>query len=455
MGEMTNLFRAQKAYFRTGQTHALRFRIQSLCTLQKAIKQFEPQIMDALHADLQKSQTESYISEIGFSYDEIRFVKNHLHKWMKPKRVPTSWLHFWSTSKIVPEPLGSVLIIGPWNYPFQLIISPLIGAIAAGNCAILKPSECAPHTSHVLKTLITETFDSDYIAVCEGGVEQTQALLAQPFDHLFFTGGTTIGKIVMKAAAEHLTPVTLELGGKSPCIVHKDAPIQLSATRIAWGKYMNAGQTCIAPDYILIHESIKEPFIQALKSATTRFWGTDPLTNPAYGKIINQRHFERLKTYLDQGTLRIGGTFNGQSLAPTVIDEVPDDAPVMQDEIFGPILPIRTYTQLDEAVQFIQNRPKPLALYCFSKQKEVLEAILAQTSSGGVCLNDTLVHISNPHLPFGGVGQSGMGAYHGFKSFEIFTHYKSVLRKTLLFDLPLRYPPYTQKKLGLFKRLMP
>jgi aldehyde dehydrogenase (NAD+) len=349
-----------------------------------------------------------------------------------------------------------VLIIGPWNYPFSLMIEPLLGAIAAGNCAILKPSEIAPHTSAIVAELIHKTFESDYITVIQGGVETSQQILAEKFDHIFFTGGTKIGKIIMEAAAKHLTPVTLELGGKSPCIVEPDIDLKTAARRITWGKFINCGQTCIAPDYLLVDRTIKSELITELKQSIQEFYGTDPATSPDYPRIISDQHFQRLSSFLQDGNIMIGGQTNPENryIAPTLIDNIALDSPIMQEEIFGPILPMVEYGDLTEAINLINSRPKPLALYLFSQDKAKQTRVLENTSSGGVCINDTVVHISVRDLPFGGVGDSGIGRYHGKTSFDIFSHKKSVLKKSFIFDLDWRYAPYTQGKLKLLKKFL-
>jgi acyl-CoA reductase-like NAD-dependent aldehyde dehydrogenase len=348
-----------------------------------------------------------------------------------------------------------VLIISPWNYPFQLMISPLVGAIAAGNCAIIKPSELAANTSRIVTQITEKTFDPAYITSIEGGVETSQELLAEKFDHIFFTGGTKIGQIVMEAAAKHLTPVTLELGGKSPCIVDSNVHIEHAAKRIAWGKFINAGQTCIAPDYLLVDRTIKNDLLTSIKQCIQEFYGDDPAKSPDYGRIINQRHFERLASFLSEGQPYIGGQTNPEEryIAPTVIDGVDWDAPVMEEEIFGPILPVLEYSDLSEAIAKINERPKPLALYVFSKDQQKQERVLRETSSGGVCINDTVMQVGVSELPFGGVGSSGIGSYHGKASFDTFSHQKSVLKRSFLLDLDWRYAPY-QGKLKLIKRII-
>ncbi|MGB0561830.1 MAG: aldehyde dehydrogenase [Spirulinaceae cyanobacterium] len=441
------LIAAQRAFFATGQTQPYDFRIEQLRKLQEAIAAYEDKILAALQQDLHKPAFEAVAAEVIFNQEEITYALKHLKRWLRPQRVSAPLSQQPASAQIVPEPLGVVLIIAPWNYPFQLMIGPLIGAIAAGNCAILKPSELAPHTAAVIKDLIAATFDPAYITVVEGGKEVTQELLQHRFDHIFFTGGTAVGKIIMRAAAEHLTPVTLELGGKSPCIVEPDAHLEYSARRIAWGKFINAGQTCIAPDYLLVHESIKDALLAKVKAAVQEFYGDDPAQSEDYCRIISDRHFERLSGLIDPTQVIFGGQTDASEryIAPTILDNVTWDDPIMAEEIFGPILPVLTYQDWDDAIAQINARPKPLALYLFSSDKARQEQVLNQTASGGVCLNDTIMQVGVTTLPFGGVGDSGMGAYHGKTSFDTFSHTKSVLKRNFWFDLKLRYPPYAGK----------
>ncbi|MCM3598803.1 aldehyde dehydrogenase [Metabacillus idriensis] len=445
----------QRAYFLSGNTRSVQGRYDQLGKLSLAIKKKERAIMDALNKDLNKSEFEAYSTEIGILLEEISFSQKNLKKWAAPKKVKTAMTHIGTTGKIVPEPFGTALIIAPWNYPFQLAISPLVGAIAAGNTAVLKPSEFAPNVSSLLKDLVEEIFPSELVAVVEGGIETNQLLLDQKFDTIFFTGSVPVGKIVMEAASKHLTPVTLELGGKSPCIVHKDADLKLSAKRIAFGKFTNAGQTCIAPDYLLVHSDVKKEFLSLLQAEITEMFSENPLLNENYSRMISEKHFERLTEFFSDGKAILGGTADRNSLkiAPTILDEVKADAAVMQEEIFGPILPVMEYADLDEAITFIQARPKPLALYLFTASKQTEQQIIGQVSFGGGCINDTLMHIATPHLPFGGVGESGMGNYHGKYSFEAFSHYKSVLHQTTKFDFSFRYPN-AKNGLKLIRRLL-
>ncbi|MFT9850094.1 aldehyde dehydrogenase [Aneurinibacillus sp. REN35] len=440
--EIKSIVEKQKAYFQNQHTKPLSFRLKQLQRLRDGIKQYESDILSALHQDLHKSEFEAYTTEVGILLEEITFTMKRLRKWAKPKRVKTARTHLGSKGWIIPEPYGTVLVIAPWNYPFQLAISPLIGAIAAGNTVIIKPSELAPHTANVLAAMIGTVFSDELVAVIPGGVSTSQLLLKQPVDYMFFTGSVAVGKVVMEAAAKRLIPVTLELGGKSPCIVHKDANIPLAAKRIAFGKYTNAGQTCIAPDYLFVHKDVKQQLLEALQAVIFEFYGAHPITHEKYGKIINERHFTRILSYLQDGTVYFGGEADKERLriAPTLLTDVSWDAPVMQEEIFGPILPVMEYEQLQEVIDTVNRRPKPLALYLFTQNKEVERTINGSISYGGGCINDTIMHVATPYLPFGGVGESGMGSYHGAKSFHTFSHFKSVLKQTNVFDFSFRYP---------------
>jgi acyl-CoA reductase-like NAD-dependent aldehyde dehydrogenase len=452
MNSIQEIVKQQRQFFASEITKSVDFRIEQLSKLKNAIISKESQIIEALAQDLGKPNFEGYFEMVVIQ--DIDYALKEIKKWVKPQKVKIGLETFPSSAKIYPEPLGVVLIIGPWNYPFSLMISPLIGAISAGNCAVLKPSEIAPHTSKILTEIITDIFPSNYIAVVEGGVETSQQLLAEKFDLIFFTGGTKIGKIVMEAAAKNLTPVTLELGGKSPCIVDSNTNLKETAKRLSWGKFVNAGQTCIAPDYLLVNQSIKSELITEIKQCIHDFYGDNPDQSPDYGRIINQRQFERLTNLLTSGKIIIGGDFDAKKryIAPTILDEITLDDPVMEDEIFGPILPILTYNNLEEAITIINSRPKPLALYLFTNDQEKQQRILSATSSGGVCINHTILQVGVRELPFGGVGDSGIGSYHGKASFDTFSHYKSVLFKPFWGDFNLLFPPY-QDKIKLFKRL--
>jgi acyl-CoA reductase-like NAD-dependent aldehyde dehydrogenase len=441
------IVRKQRDYFSSGETREISWRVERLKDLRKAITENEREILKALEFDMKKPPLEAYASEIRMVVNEITYAIKNINSWAEPKRVKTPLDHFLASSFIHAEPLGAVLIIGPWNYPFQLVLSPLVGAIAAGNCSIVKPSEIALYSSAVIARILGGNFEPNFISVVEGGPETTQRLLAEKFDHIFFPGGTHIGKIVMEAAAKHLTPVTLELGGKSPCIVDCDVHIEYAARRITWGKFLNAGQTCVAPDYLLVDRSIKDELLERMKTCIREFYGDDPSRSPDYGRIINERHFDRLSRLLQDGEIIIGGDADAgdRYIAPTVIDRVSWTDEIMQEEIFGPILPVIEYGDLAEAISAINERPKPLSLCFFSTNRGNQEKVLRDTSSGGVCINDTIIHLATRTLPFGGVGESGMGSYHGKASFDTFSHQKSVLRRSLLFDTKLRYPPYRDK----------
>ncbi|WP_299701584.1 aldehyde dehydrogenase [uncultured Pontibacter sp.] len=449
-----DLLQRQRSFFANGQTLDIRFRQDQLRLLLEAVQNHEQEIIDAMYADFRKPAFETYTTEIGFVEKEIRLVLKHLKKWAKPQAVRETLLNFPARSYVYSQPYGVALIIGPWNYPLQLVLNPLIGALAAGNCAIIKPSELTPATAKVIAKIIQSVFDPAYVAVVQGGVSTTQHLLAQRFDYIFFTGSTQVGRVVMKAAAEHLTPVTLELGGKSPAIVAEDADLGLTARRIVWGKFMNAGQTCVAPDYLLVQEQVKEELIEQLRIAIQQFYGDTPRHSPDLARIVNDRHYERLSSYLRDGVVRIGGQHDAESrfIAPTVLDQITWNDAVMQDEIFGPILPVLTYTNLNDAIAQINTHEKPLALYFFSNSKERQQRVLKETHFGGGCINDTISHLINPNLPFGGVGESGVGSYHGQSSFELFSNQKSVVHRGTWIDLPLRYPPYGNR-LAYIKKL--
>jgi len=455
MEEIQSIVKGQKAFFNTGQTKDAGFRKAQLDTLQKAIRENRLKILDALQQDLSKSAYEGYLTEVGIVLDEIRFIKKHLFKWTKARRVRTHLFQFPGSSYIYAEPYGVSLIISPWNYPFQLVIGPLIGSMAAGNCSVVKPSEYAPHTARVFGEIIRKNFKPDYIAVVEGEAAVSQALLDEHFDYIFFTGSVAVGKIVMQAAARHLTPVTLELGGKSPCIVDRDVNLDVTAKRIVSGKFINAGQTCIAPDYLLVHQEIKRELLDRIKFFIHEFYGADPQLSTDYPRIINEKHFLRLAGLMQAGNVIAGGRSDRRSLyiAPTIIDDIAWDDPIMQHEIFGPILPVLAYENLSQAISRVKKLPKPLAFYYFSNSRQKGEQIIREASFGGGCINDTLLHFANPHLPFGGTGSSGIGSYHGKKSFETFSHQKSILKRWFRLDVPLRYPPYGNK-LKILEKMM-
>ncbi len=434
----------QRNFFQEGKTRSLAFREEQLTRLKKMIEDNEARILAALKADLGKSHEEGYLTEVGFVLNELNYMLKNLVRFARPKKVPTPLAYFSSRSRVMPEPYGVVLIISPWNYPFQLTLAPLVGAIAAGNCTMIKPSEHSTHTTALLKELMAKTFDPGYIKVVTGEIPETQALLKQKFDYIFFTGSGPVGKIVMQAAAQHLTPITLELGGKSPCIIEPDVDLKLTARRVAWGKFLNAGQTCVAPDYILINKEIKADFLKELRLALEQFYGNDPHTSEHFGRIINDRHFQRLTGLLADGTVVCGGETKRDALyiAPTILTNVDTNSALMEEEIFGPLLPVLSYERLEEAVDFVNTKPKPLALYFFSRSAAKVDYVLTHTSSGGVCINDTISHMTSKWLPFGGVGPSGMGNYHGRASFAAFSHNKSVLKTGFRFDLKPKYPPY-------------
>lgn len=441
-------------YFDTGATRSYAFRFQQLQKLKQAIEAHEQAIYDALYTDLKKSKEECWVTENGIVLTELRHAINELKAWMEPQRVRTNLLNLPSSSRIVSEPLGVVLIIAPWNYPFQLLINPLIGAIAAGNCVVLKPSEHAPATKKVMQQIIEAVFDKNYIWYVQGDGAKVVPEMMQSFafDHVFYTGSTAVGRIIYQLAADKLVPVTLELGGKSPVVVEADADIAVTARRIAVAKFSNAGQMCVTADYILVHASKKQALIEALKKTIHNFFGDDPSQSSNYGKIINGRQFQRIQQYLQQGRVLVGGQTNADSLyiAPTLLDEVSLDAPVMQEEIFGPVLPIISFETKEEALQIIARNKNPLAFYVFTASKENEQWWMDRVPFGGGCVNNVAWHLTNHHLPFGGRGFSGTGAYHGKASFDTFSHKKSVMKTPTWFDPAIKYPPLNGK-LKLFK----
>ncbi|MBN1700007.1 MAG: aldehyde dehydrogenase [Spirochaetales bacterium] len=445
----------QRDFFSTHQTKDTAFRLEQLKRLRAAVKENEESIFCALRRDLGKPRFEAYSSEIGLFYDEIGMHIKKLKKWAKPVNVHTPLLHFPSSSHIFPEPYGVVLIVATWNYPFILLVNPLIGAISAGNCAVLKPAHYSRHTSDVMEEIISNVFPPHFVSMFKGGREVNQALLDERFDYIFFTGGIEVGKLVMRAAARDITPLTLELGGKNPCIVARDADTDLAAKRIVWGKFYSAGQTCIGPDYLLVHKDIEEALLGAMKTYLDRFYGKDRFKSSDYSRIINEKHFMRLSSLLGQGEIVAGGRADREHLfiEPTILRNCPLDGTIMEEEIFGPVLPVVSYDRLDEAVDIVNSHSHPLALYLFSNDKKTQEEILRTVPFGGGCINDTLVFFANPFLPFGGVGTSGMGRYRGRASFDTFTHYKSVMKNSLGIDNPIRYPPY-KGKLRLLKRFL-
>ncbi|WP_198520871.1 aldehyde dehydrogenase [Alteribacter populi] len=441
INDYQSLVEKQKRFFYSGKTKDISFRIEQLTKLKEAIKEKEDLIIEAAYRDLGKSKREAFLTEIGFLYSELKDMIKNVPTWSQIRKERTALTHVGSTSYIYKEPYGVALIIGPWNYPFHLVMAPLIGAIAAGNTAILKPSELTPFTSAVIREIIDETFQEEYIAVREGDAEAAKELLDLNTDYIFFTGSVQVGKKVMEAASKHLTPVTLELGGKSPAIVMKDADVKLAAKRIVWGKFINAGQTCVAPDYILVQEKAKRKLYKYLVKYIKKFYGQDVSQNKDYPRIVNEKHHDRITALLDEEKIMYGGEHDRDErfIAPTIMDNVTFDDPVMEEEIFGPILPLVSFEEAHDVIDMVRQRPNPLALYLFTEKKQTESLIFSNLSFGGGCVNDTLMHITSPHLPFGGVGESGMGAYHGKASFDTFTHEKSVLKQTNKFDIPLRY----------------
>ena len=436
----------QKQFFRSGATLPLCFRRQMLRKLSDAMHQYEKPLAEALWTDLHKSYEEAYLTELSIVYGEIRNHLRHLSHWARAERKSSPLAIMPATSRIIKEPLGNTLIIAPWNYPVQLLLNPLVGAISAGCTAMLKPSPYVPNVSRVLTEMIRATFPEEYIAIVEGNREVNQMLLAERWDLIFFTGSPSLGKMVMEAAAKHLTPVVLELGGKSPCIIDKSADLEVAAKRVAWGKALNAGQTCIAPDYLMIHEEVKDQFLKLLVKEWKHLLTKDPQKAKHFVRIVSDKALERLIGYLDNGTIYHGGKYDKATryLSPTILTDVPEDAPVMQEEIFGPIFPVLTFKDLDEVISFVNKREKPLALYYFGKDDQ---KILRHTSSGGACVNDVIMHIVNHKVPFGGVGNSGMGSYHGKDSFLAFSHRRSVISTPTWVDMPFRYMPYKLFKL--------
>lgn len=445
---MHSILDTQRRFFHTEATRSLRFRRDALVRLRKALREWEPRLAAALHADLGKSAGESYMCEIGMCLASLSEAISHLKRWAAPERVHTPLSQFPASSRIVPEPYGVALIISPWNYPLLLSLDPLIAALAAGNCCVLKPSRQSPHVTQALADMLSSLFPPEYVAVVQGDSGVTDSLLAQDFDYIFFTGSPRIGRKIMAAAAEHLTPVTLELGGKSPCIVDETVSLPLAARRIAFGKITNAGQTCVAPDYLLIHRSVRDSFIAEYTHAVREMLGERPLQNPDFAHIISRRHFDRLCGLMHDVQIASGGATDADALRiePTLLTDVTPESLCMQEEIFGPILPIITYDSLDEVERFILARPKPLACYIFTDKRATEKRLTSVLSAGGICVNDTIVHLAVHSLPFGGVGQSGMGAYHGRTGFDTFSHAKPILRRASWLDLPFRYAPLTPLK---------
>jgi aldehyde dehydrogenase (NAD+) len=451
MDKMINL---QRAFFNSNETKPVSFRVNQLKKLKSAIKDNENLFYEAILKDFRKSEFEAYTSEISFLFAEIDHSIKHIERWSERKKVATNLHNLPGKSFIIPEPLGVTLIIGAWNYPYLLSLGPVIASMTAGNCVILKPSELPIHSSNAMKKMVTENFDEQYFSVIEGGVEETSELLKQKFDKIFFTGSTKVGKIVYKAAAENLTPVTLELGGKSPAIIDKKCHLKRTVQRLVWGKFFNAGQTCVAPDYVLVHEEIYEQFLVQLKTEIQK--ADYQVENQNYVQIVNDRNFDRIINLIDKERVILGGNHDKSSrfIEPTVLSPIDFDHAIMQEEIFGPILPIIPYSNLDEVIKTIKELDKPLSCYVFSKQTKIKEKILNELSFGGGCINDTVIHLSNPDLPLGGVGASGMGSYHGEAGFRSFSHYKSILNRPTCFELSLKYTPRTKTKLKIAKKIM-
>lgn len=457
MEDINLIFKNQKEFFESGKTINVDYRIKSLKKLNDIIKKNEDKILNELKKDLGKSNFEGYVTEVGILYDDINFHIKNVKKWSSEEKRKSPIVYYPSKSYIYKEPYGVTLIIGPFNYPFQLVIAPLIGAISAGNTAIIKPSENSRNIALLLEKLINENFPEEYLRVVNplGGKETVSLLLDKPFDYIFFTGSVRVGKLVMQKAAQHLTPVTLELGGKSPCIVDSDAKLKLAAKRIVWGKFLNAGQTCVAPDYLCVHKSVKDELLKLIINEIRVQFGENVRNSEDYPRIVNKSSLERLSGYLNDGKVYYGGNIDEDNLymEPTLIIKPDLNSPLMSDEIFGPILPILVYEDLDNVIKFINHREKPLALYYFSESKKKIKYVLTSTTSGGVTINDTIIHVANPNLPFGGVGNSGVGKYHGKESFETFTHNKSVMKRGTFIEFNIRFAPY-KNKLNLVKRIM-
>lgn len=457
MSKILEVYNKQKEFFKEGKTLDIEYRLDALRRLKKAIKNNEEEILKALKEDLGKSDFEGYTTEVSLVYEEINVALKKLRSWSKNKRAKSPLALFPAKSYVKYEPYGTVLIIGPFNYPFQLNLAPLVGAIAAGNTAMIKPSEYVMATSNIIKKVLEETFDEGYVAYVDPirGKEVVEELLKIRFDYIFFTGSITVGKIVMKAASEFLIPVTLELGGKSPCIVDSDAKIELAARRIVWGKLINCGQTCVAPDYIYVHKSIKSKFLEELKKEITKQYGENPKNSEDYGKIVSEREFNRLMSYIEKDNLEFGGNCDLENLyiEPTILNNITWENKVMKAEIFGPIFPVLEFENLDDVIKEVNDREKPLALYYFSNDKEKVDKVLKYTTSGGMVINDTLMHVSTAYLPFGGVGSSGIGKYHGKDSFYTFSNAKAVVNRGTWYDVPLRYAPF-KGKLELAKRIL-
>lgn len=455
MENLKSVLLKQKEFFDSNITKEKSFRLENIEKIKDLILINENRILEALKLDLGKSNFEGYATEVGFILDEISYITKNLDSWMKPKKEKTPIMHFPSTSYTYYEPLGTTLVISPWNYPFQLAIGPVIGAIAAGNTVILKSSSKSKNTSNLLREMINNNFDSEFLYVVDSDKVSNEELLEEKYDHIFFTGSTNVGKKIMEAASKYLSKVTLELGGKSPCIIDDSADIELSAKRIAWGKLINSGQTCVAPDFLVVHKDKKEDFIRYLKDAIIEFYTENPIENKEYPRIINKKQFDKLVGLLENQDIFYGGKYDEESLKiePTIVDNVTWENKLMEEEIFGPIFPILTYTDLDILIMKLKEMPKPLAFYYFTLRSKNADKIIEEISFGGGCINDTIVHLATPHLEFGGVGESGMGGYHGKFSFINFSNRKSILKKSKVVDVDLRYPPF-KNRLGLLKKIM-
>ena len=453
----SKIFNNEKEYYLSGETLSVKFRIEKLRLLKKVIKDNEEKLLSALKKDLNKSNFEGYVTEIGILYQEIDYAIKNVKKWAKREKKRTDIVYFPAKSYIYKQPYGVVLIISPFNYPIQLAFSPLIGAISAGNCAIIKPSEYAINSAMVIEEIINSTFDKRYINVIDplGGKETVSELLSLKFNYIFFTGSVRVGKIVMEAASKNLIPVTLELGGKSPCIVDKDANIKLSAKRIVWGKYLNVGQTCVAPDYVYVHKDVKEKLLKEMVKEIESEYGKDAKKSEDYARIIRKEEVKRLQGYLDEGEIYYGGEVDIEDryISPTILTNIKENSKILEEEIFGPIFPVYEFEDITKVIEYVNSKERPLALYYFSEDKNKIETVLGSTTSGGVTINDTIIHVSSTHIPFGGVGNSGMGNYHGKASFDTFTHKKSVVKRSTLMEFPFRFPPY-KDKLKLIKKLM-
>ncbi|MFN6044350.1 MAG: aldehyde dehydrogenase family protein, partial [Verrucomicrobiota bacterium] len=453
--EYAALIARQREFFRSGRTLDADERRRNLRALLKAVEANEQILLESLHADLRKSAHDAFASELGMVTGEIRHALKHLSSWASEKKIRESWMAWPSSSCVRAEPMGVALIIGPWNYPLQLLLGPLVGAIAAGNCAVLKPSEFAPHTAAAIARLIGEIFPPEFISVVQGDETTAAGLLREKFDTIFFTGSTRVGREVMSAAAKHLTPVTLELGGKCPTIVCVDADVEITARRIVWGKFLNAGQTCVAPNHVWVDRRIERELIAAITKAIGEFFGNDPQRSAAYGRIINRRHFDRLCALLDSAHIECGGARDAEDLylAPTVVSQLADNTPLLAEEIFGPVLPLRAFDDLDQVIASERAQPVPLAMYAFTHDRKIQDRLLNEIRSGGACINDTLMHLIGRELPFGGLGESGMGASHGKASFDAFSHRRSIMRRPFKPDPAMRYPP---QRVGFaaFKRIL-